>query len=35
VALSAAAADARDGGFTDEERQEWMEHAVDPIDEED
>jgi DNA-binding transcriptional MocR family regulator len=35
VALSAATVDARDDGFTDEERQEWMENAVDPVDEED
>jgi DNA-binding MarR family transcriptional regulator len=29
--LSAAAVDARDGGFSDEEVQAWMETAVDPI----
>ena len=33
--LGAAAADARDGGFADEEVEAWMETAVDPIDERD
>ncbi|MCX2817804.1 MarR family transcriptional regulator [Haladaptatus sp. F3-133] len=31
--LSARTADERDGGFSDEEIEEWMEHAVDPIEE--
>jgi len=31
--LSARAVDERDGGFSDEEIEEWMEHAVDPIEE--
>ena len=29
--LSARSADEHDGGFSDEEVDEWMEHAVDPI----
>jgi DNA-binding MarR family transcriptional regulator len=33
--LSAAAADARDEGFSDEEAEAWMETAVDPIKERD
>lgn len=33
--LGAATADARDGGFADEEVEAWMETAVDPIDERD
>lgn len=33
--LGAAAADARDGGFSDEEIEAWMETAVDPIEERD
>jgi hypothetical protein len=31
--LSDRVADERDGGFSDEEIDEWMEHAVDPIEE--
>ena len=33
--FGAAAADARDGGFSDEEFEAWMETAVDPIEERD
>ena len=33
--LGAAAANARDGGFSDEEIEAWMETAVDPIEERD